>query len=62
MTVSTAVDRDRSMVTHSHPPPMSAAEMIGSAAAESSIHAVQAAYEWSVKVAAEAVCQISDLM
>ncbi|WP_327085028.1 carbohydrate kinase family protein [Nonomuraea sp. NBC_01738] len=30
VTVSMAVDRDRSMVTHGHPPPMPAAEMIGS--------------------------------
>ena len=33
VTVSMAVDRDRSMVTHGHPPPMPAAEMIGAAAA-----------------------------
>ncbi|MFE3448270.1 PfkB family carbohydrate kinase [Nonomuraea sp. NPDC059194] len=30
VTVSMAVDRDRSMVTHGHPAPMSASEMIGS--------------------------------
>jgi sugar/nucleoside kinase (ribokinase family) len=29
VTVSMAVDRDRSMVTHGHPPPMSPTEMIG---------------------------------
>ncbi|GII80555.1 sugar kinase [Sphaerisporangium rufum] len=29
VTVSMAVDRDRSMVTHGHPPPMPATEMIG---------------------------------